>query len=174
MAASRPAYTLFELMLVMAVLVLAASITIPVISALRNPHLARAAADMVRARWADMRNRAMQEGRAYKFSVVENTGRFKIEPEEEAEGDGEEAPWIFEGELPEGVIFAKSPEPAPEGVDPTPGVQFETVAVYLPEGIARDDVVIYFGKDGGHSVGLRLRSLTGAVTTIDPRLEMQP
>ena len=38
-----------------------------------------AAADVVRARWADCRAKAQDESRPYRFSVIPDSGRFKIE-----------------------------------------------------------------------------------------------
>ena len=60
------------------------------------------------ARWADIRGRAMREGRPYKFSIIANTGQYKIEPEDASDpSDTDDDPLIFEGELPSKVIFTK-------------------------------------------------------------------
>ena len=65
----------------MAVILVAAAISIPAIDAMMSDGRLKGARDMVQARWADIRGRAMQEGRPYKFSVMYGTGKFKIEPE---------------------------------------------------------------------------------------------
>ena len=171
----RAGYTLLELMLVLVVLIVASAISIPVIDAMMADHRLKAARDMVRARWADIRGRAMKEGRPYKFSIIDNTGKFKIEPEDAdaaPDGDGDERPLVFEGELPEKVLFCKDETSfASEGFAPAAGAEYETVVVYLPEGIARDDYTLMFGIPGARPIGLRLRALTGAVTAIDSQIQ---
>src|ERR1700704_5905928 len=95
----RSGFTLFEMMLVMMVLLVAAAITIPAIDAMMSDGRVKADRDMVRARWADIRGRAMKEGRPYKFSIIDQTGKFKIEPEDgNAASDSDDPPLIFEGE----------------------------------------------------------------------------
>jgi hypothetical protein len=173
----RGGYTLFELVLVLALLVVAAALAFPLIEPMISENHVTASRDMVRARWAEMRGRAMAEGRAYRFAVTENTGRFRVAPDEEAYWSGradgqdeDERPLILEGELPEGVIFTTS-ESAFGGLTeaPAPGAEWGlVVAVYLSEGWAQDDAEVYFGKAGQRVLGLRLRALTGAVSAIEP------
>jgi prepilin-type N-terminal cleavage/methylation domain-containing protein len=162
----RAGFTLLELMLVMMIILVAAAISIPAIDAMMSDGRVKAARDMVRARWADIRGRAMKEGRPYQFSIISGTGKFKIEPEDpNAPSDTDESPLILEGELPEHVLFNLDAG----GAGPSAGSDYQALAVYLADGTARDDVRIMFGKaDGPASIGLQVRALTGAVTMIDP------
>jgi prepilin-type N-terminal cleavage/methylation domain-containing protein len=164
--ARRAGFTLFELMLVMMLILIAAALSIPAIDAMMADGRVKAARDMVRARWADIRGRAMKEGRPYKFLVISNTGKFKIEPEDpNAPSDTDEDPLVLEGELPETVLFHLDAG----GAAPTAGSDYQALAVYLADGTARDDVQIMFGTaDVPGKIGLQLRALTGAVTAIDP------
>jgi prepilin-type N-terminal cleavage/methylation domain-containing protein len=173
----RPGYTLIELALVLAVLVIVAALTFPLIEPMLSENNVTAAQDVVRARWAETRGRALEEGRAYRFAVTENTGKFRIAPDDDlywsgnmTDGTGaDDKPLILEGELPEGVLFTTSAS-AFHGATgaPAPGADWGlAVAVFLPNGQARDDAQIYFGKAGQRVLGLQLRSLTGAVTTVD-------
>src|SRR5437588_5623421 len=66
----RPAFTLFELVLVMAILVMLAAVATPTLDSLYGTFRVTAAADSIRAAWADARTHAMNEGCAYRFSVV--------------------------------------------------------------------------------------------------------
>ncbi len=110
MVNKRAGFTLFELMLVMAIILVAAAITIPAIDAMMSDGSLKAARDMVRARWADIRGRAMKEGRPYKFSTIDQSKKFKIEPEDSnAPSDSDEPPIIYEGELPGDIVFTKAP-----------------------------------------------------------------
>ncbi|MCI0680650.1 MAG: prepilin-type N-terminal cleavage/methylation domain-containing protein [Gemmataceae bacterium] len=174
----RHGYTLLELVLVLAVIVIVATLSMPAIDALLASNKVSAARDMVRTQWAEMRARALEEGRPYRFAVTENTGKFRVAPDDDAywggashqDQDPEDTPLIIEGELPEGVLFTTS-EAAFAGTElaPAPGPEWGlTIAVYLADGIARDDAEVYFGKAGQRALGLRLRGLTGAVTAIEP------
>src|SRR5262245_17091932 len=100
----RGGYTLFELVLVLALLVVAAALAFPLIEPMMAENDITAARDMVRARWAEMRGRAMAEGRAYRFAVTENTGKFRVAPDDDAYWSGradgqeeDERPLIVEG-----------------------------------------------------------------------------
>lgn len=182
----RHGYTLFEVVLVLAVILIAVSLSMPAIDALLASNKVAAARDMVRTQWAEMRARALEEGRPYRFAVTENTGKFRVAPDDDAywsggsrNQDADDKPLIIEGELPEGVLFTTS-EAAFAGTEqaPAPGPEWGlTVAVYLADGIGRDDAEVYFGKAGQRALGLRLRGLTGAVTAIEPSMnngEVQP
>ena len=182
----RSGYTLFELVIVLALIVVAAALSFPLIEPMLSENNVTAARDMVRARWAEMRGRAMAEGRAYRFAVTENTGKFRVAPDDDAYWSGQtdgqdedEKPLIVEGELPEGVLFT-STETAFTGATeaPAPGPDWGlVVAVYLSEGTARDDAKIYFGKAGQRVLGLQLRALTGAISATEPSSnaeEVQP
>src|SRR5262245_60065397 len=182
----RHGYTMFELVLVLAVILIAASLSMPAIDALLASNKVTAARDMVRTQWAEMRARALEEGRPYRFAVTENTGKFRVAPDADAYWSGggnqdrdEKPPLIFEGELPEGVLFTTSEAAfACTEQAPAPGPEWGlTIAVYLADGVGRDDATIFFGKAGQRAVGLRMRALTGAVTAIEPSRvdeEVQP
>src|SRR6516225_4148084 len=77
----RRGYTLLELMLVMAVMLMVGAMTVPMLyDSLYGDIKVTAAADKVRARWADCRWQAIEQGRPYRFAVIPNTGKFRIEP----------------------------------------------------------------------------------------------
>jgi len=73
---ARRAYTLFELLLVLVLLVLLAAIAYPTLDGVLATFRMTEAADMVRANWADARAYAMNEGRAYRFSVISAKATF--------------------------------------------------------------------------------------------------
>jgi prepilin-type N-terminal cleavage/methylation domain-containing protein len=169
MARPPSGFTLFELMLVMAIILVAAALTIPAIDAMMGDGRVKAARDVVRGKWADARGRAMREGRPYKFSIIENTGKYRVEPEDATQpsdgGDDSDVTYQDEGELPPQVLFTKDPNSV--GMASGAGSDYEVLVVYLPNGTARADVQVLFGKEGGRPIGLQLRGLTGAVTMID-------
>src|SRR5262245_36031751 len=81
MATPRPSFTLLEMVLVLALLVIMAAISLPAINEQYADYRVHAAADQVRARWADARTQAVNEGRAYRFAVVRNRGNFRVAPD---------------------------------------------------------------------------------------------
>lgn len=168
----RPGYTLFELMLVLAVLVIMAALAFPTLESMSGPFRLDQASDMVRARWAQGRSRAINEGRAYRFGVLANQGNFRLAPDGPEfwpsggkPGDG----LVEEGTLPKGVRFNMAePSQSQAGAAPSTngnnGGPWQTVATFLPDGSAQDDVEITFTTTGARPVALKLRALTGAVT----------
>jgi prepilin-type N-terminal cleavage/methylation domain-containing protein len=171
----RSGFTLLEIMLVVALMVIALTLALPALEPMMDRTRLTAARDMVRGRWADMRAQAMADGRNYRFAVTENTGRFRIAPDDNiywtgnAPSQEDEPPLILEGELPTGVRFATSDAAfADENAAPSPGEEWGVVlAIYQADGSARDDAEVWFGKAGSRPLGLRLRALTGAVTSVD-------
>ena len=165
----RRGYTLFELVLVLALVVVAASLTFPLAESLLKPNRINAASDLIRAQWAEMQFRAMSEGRAYRFLAIDKTGKFRIEPDDGDPGSPTSDGWIYEGELPEDVVMVKDEGALMAATTAlTPGTEYEVVAVYLPDGTARNDVLLSFGLPGIRPLTLQIRALTGAVSFFDP------
>src|SRR5690349_19359062 len=81
MVRRRPGFTLFELVLVLAVMVVVAAISYPSIDSVFNSYKVGTGADAVRAGWAKARAQAMNDGIPYRFSVMPNTGNFRIAPD---------------------------------------------------------------------------------------------
>src|SRR5690348_16660356 len=77
----RRAYTLFELLLVLALLIVMAAIAYPTLDSLYADFRLSSAADQVRACWAEGRAHAVEEGRPYRFAVVPERGNFRIAPD---------------------------------------------------------------------------------------------
>jgi Tfp pilus assembly protein FimT len=178
----RSAYTLFELVVVMALALIVAGMATPL--ALQHRHedvKVTAAADVVRARWADCRAKAQDESRPYRFSVIPDTGKFKLEPvggnsllghsmvaaNQDASADAHS----MEDSLPTGVRFGTKDHPASTSGPEAGGGEYVVVAVFMPDGTAQDDVEINFGARGAGNVILRLEASTGTVSS--ERMENQ-
>jgi prepilin-type N-terminal cleavage/methylation domain-containing protein len=171
-------FTLMELVLTMSIMVIVGALAAPMMfSSLYGDTKVTAGADMVRARWADCRAQALEESRPYRFAVVPNSGKFKVEP---YQGSLENADTAFlnndsspnspgvviEDVLPEGVRFGTKDQPVDANSNEATGSDYVTIAIFLPDGSAQDDVEITFGAKGSTVVTLRLRAYTGSVTTI--------
>jgi hypothetical protein len=167
-------------MLVLALLVILAAIAYPSLDTLLGTFRMNAAADMIRAQWADSRAYAMNEGQAYRFAVVSGKGNFRVAPDnpdywsgnDPAAPDPTNPPLVVDDALPRGVRFAtpdnyqttmdSGDSAMPVGtVDPN---SWTTIVTFLPDGTTKEDVEIVFTGNGARPLDIKLRALTGAVT----------
>jgi prepilin-type N-terminal cleavage/methylation domain-containing protein len=164
----RRAFTLFELLLVLALVVILAGIALPYIDSMYADSRVTAAVDQVKARWASARAHAIREGRPYRFAIVVNGNNFRVAPDDAdfwgngggpATPDGQEPPLVVEEGLPNGITFTDNGGAGAEGSGWTP------VAVFLPDGTARDDVEIVMRGNNTRPQLVKLRGLTGSVTS---------
>src|SRR5438094_6737810 len=84
----RRGVTIFEMVVVLAILIVAAAVATPTLRSLSGGTPLNAAADTVKARWAEARSRAVAEGRPYRFAIMENTGKFRVAPDSPEFWDG--------------------------------------------------------------------------------------
>lgn len=173
----RNGYTLLELMLVLALIVVAGGITFSLADVMLNSNKAAAAQDQIRAALVKLRSRAMAEGRAYTFQVMNNAGQYKIAPDVESEltANSEDPPFQQETKLPEGVLFVKQKESLYGKSTPLGGSTYETAVIFHPDGTASEDAVLIFGVQGQTARAIRIRGLTGSIQQYDLNgQEVQP
>src|SRR5262245_26003542 len=77
----RAGFTLFEVVLVMAVLVIAAALTYPSLKGMYGYFKVHGAVDSVRAAWAQARAHAIEEGRPYRFAVEPDGSHYRVAPD---------------------------------------------------------------------------------------------
>ena len=169
----RRAFTLFEILLVLAIVVMLASLTIPAVQTMLTDSRVVASADIVRGRLADTRSRALDDGRPWRFACVPNTGVFQLAPETSSAWDSvamepDEQADLVRDELPPGIIFAQSSSDI-LGANQAgaPGAGWVTIGTYLADGTARDDVTFYFGHAGVSPLCVQLRGMTGTAVIQD-------
>jgi prepilin-type N-terminal cleavage/methylation domain-containing protein len=189
----RSAFTLMEMVLVLAIMGIIMAVSFPAINSYYGGIRARAGADTVRAAWMQARLRAMEEGRAYRFAILPGESAFRIAPDDARYWAGGEAPAGEEGQapplimasnLPGGVVFTSvdegvSPDELLTGTEATQMTsaqdvspeQFQRVVVFLPDGTADQDVSIVFRHLGGPPLLLNLRGLTCTTTATRPAQE---
>jgi len=175
----RRGFTLFEIILVMAVLVILAGLSYPSLENMYGYYRVQAAADTLRGNWAEARTRAMEEGRPYRFAVVLGKGNFRVAPDgaefwagsDAAPADSGTPPLIASDALPKGIRFRRVDGPRGDAdsntIVPTEGIdpgQWSPLATFLPDGTARDDVAIVLEAEGARPVVVKLRALTGGVS----------
>jgi len=166
---------LFEMIVVLAILVIAAAIATPTLQSLSGGGTTlNAAADTVKARWAEARARAVAEGRPYRFAIMENTGKFRVAPDSSEfwdgttasaspNGDGTRPPLVIEDKLPQEMRFMASPDAS--GAAQGQSSDWTCPIVFMPDGCAQQDGQIVFGGSGGRPLVLRIKAATGVATT---------
>jgi Tfp pilus assembly protein FimT len=161
------------LALVVAMLVILAAIAYPVVDNMYASSRLNAASDTIRARWSDARTRAMEERRAYRFSIKDNTGTFRLAPDsaefwDDGEGTDEigsdQPALVLEGSLPDRVYFGAGDATAAAGSESAQ--QWRTLVTFLADGTASDDVEVNFATQGARTVTLKLRATTGCAMTV--------
>jgi Tfp pilus assembly protein FimT len=166
----RPAYTLLELILTMAVIAMTAAVTVPSLDSMYPSYKMNASIDAVRGAWALGRAHAIEEGRPYRFAVAPGGDSYQLSPDDApadggqpSDSDQSKPPFQLKDHLPQGVNFALAQEDGQQSQSPqTDGLS--TVAVFLPDGTARDDAEVRFQVKGAQPKTLKLRGLTGGVT----------
>lgn len=182
---ARHALTLVEVLLVLALLVVLASLAGPALVRPFAGQRLRAAADQVRTEWAAARLEAIKSGRVYVFRYVPGTGDFSVESQVTPEaqvGDGAvddpEHPGVPVDEfdlaakvyhLPEGVIFAggesgydsRAQTVARDG-GPIAGPSNQSI-LFFADGTATSAVLSLENREGS-AIELSLRGITGVAT----------
>src|SRR5215211_2241052 len=164
----RPGFTLIEVLLVVAIILALGAVAYPTLSAMYGDVRLKAAADEVRAAFTEARAQAIEDGRAYRFSVEPGTGRFRVAPDADEFWDGsgggsadENAPppHIQDGTLPNGITFEVG-----SGDLPSDGA-WTAVIVFHPDGTCGHDVEVTLREDDDSTpVVVRVRAMTGAVS----------
>ncbi len=80
---TRRGYTLFELLVVLALLILLTALVLPSAEAFRSGPRQRAAADVIRGELSVARSRAMEEGRPYRVALSADNTRIRRAPDDE-------------------------------------------------------------------------------------------
>jgi prepilin-type N-terminal cleavage/methylation domain-containing protein len=174
----RRGYTLVEITLVLALIVILGAIGYPSIDAMYAGVKVEAATDAVRGAWSEAQAHAINEGRPYRFAVVPGKGNFRVAPDSEEYWGGSTPAYnpddpaiVNEGTLPTGIPFAMGGSGPPAASNDTvlspgsvsPG-QWVTAAIFLPDGTAQDDVDLPLELAGARPAIVHLRALTGVVT----------
>jgi len=149
---NRRAYTLLELMLVLALVVILAALVYPSFDAMYGQYKLSAAADSAKAGMTNARAQAIEEGQPYRFAIVPGKGNFRVAPHSQAYWTGGDPPvadgghplYAHEDSLPQGIVFVDSDQAVASEDSQTaldegavPPTQWKTVAVFLPDGTAR-------------------------------------
>lgn len=162
----RPGYTLLEVILVMAILIILMAVSLPTMYSMYGDTRIRGAADEIRGAWAEARTRAIDTGNPFRFAVEKDKDKYRIAPDGPEFWDGSKGPSEENsddgnakiGSLPHGITF----EP-PSGAHEDGG--WVSVAIFLPDGTCKEDAKVVV-REGGEplAIVLRVRGLTGVVS----------
>ena len=174
----RPAFTLLEVILVMAIIIVMMAVAVPTLDGLRGDTYLRGASDEVREAWANARSQSIEDGIPYQFSVQQGTTKYKVSPDSsQSSGSGgstsantsnngtvQKTAYVSEGELPNGILFNP-----PSGA--TDGSGWCVVVTFLPDGTVKpydnstEDPHIDLNEAGSHVIlTVSVRPLTGTVS----------
>ena len=172
----RKAFTLLEVLLVMAIIVIIMAVAYPSMEAWWADARVQGAADEVRGAWAEARVRAIDSGIPYRFAVKPDSERYRIAPETAEFWDGNtdsgsdvvsDDGKVLIGSLPKDIVFKMNTE-APE----TAG-GWMVVATFLPDGTSKDNAEVHIAqKDGSYPIVVSVRSLTG-ITRVQPQKQRE-
>ena len=137
----RGGFTLMELLLVLAVLVIITALAMPSLSGAMANQKLRKAGDLVRSEFARARNRSMRTGRIHVFRYLPGTGEYSLEP------------WYADDDFLESNV--QTVGMAPVNAD---AVSSETVYVQLPDGITFSGLQVEFDARAMETVGEAMQS----------------
>ena len=164
MIARRNGHTLLEVLIVVGILVVVAGISLPMIKPMMANRQKDAAADVVRARWSELKRKAVNNNRAYTFEIKEETGNFRCVAEmEDSFDEGEDAALAQEQpELPGKIKFGRPDSSAPSNGGWT------KIVTFLPDGTAKtfsdDGYAKLTFSNGSNSLTLKVHGATGMVS----------
>jgi prepilin-type N-terminal cleavage/methylation domain-containing protein len=171
--ARRSAFTIIELMVVMAIVLMLAAILVPSLMGFWGNNRSKAAVDLVTGRLSDARGAAISQGRAYRVSASPDGLQIRVAPDE--------------SEMPEEVIAEASTglidrtDSLPKGVVLTPITAGEpssdgwtTLVTFLPDGTCRElGSEFQLAEPDNVAQVVRIRGLTG-VWTVNPATAANP
>jgi Tfp pilus assembly protein FimT len=143
----RKGTSLFEIIVVMAIVLIAVAIAVPSLQSMMGDTPVKAAADQVKSRWAEARAKAIEQGKPYRFQITDSN-RYRVAPDDDFDGDGG-----LNDKLPQDVSFGT----------PENGSQDGNVSIlFLPDGTATSDIELPLNGQGCAPVTLKLNKTTGA------------
>ena len=184
-SSARGGFTLMELLIVLAVIVLVSAIALPLIQKPLQRQEIQKAANAVRTKLFRARIGAMSSSHTYAFQYLCRSGDYRLAPADDASAspgeiasnsggpgatpDAGDGPRPESGSLPEGIHFMPDNTPDPDASDPeaenapqNSGDGWSDPIMFYPDGTTSDARFIV-ASDRGFAVHITLRSVTGNV-----------
>lgn len=164
----RPGFTLLELTLVLAMILILGAFTVPSLGGLKGNADQRGAADAVRARIADARGLAMEHGTPYRLALSADGTRLRVGPDAADFGSGgaaevaTSAARVIETPLEKATAAVEDAEAASDGA-------WVTIGTFLPDGTCREDnVTVAVSEANFPPLRVQLRGVTGGSRILRP------
>lgn len=164
-------YTLIEIIVVMALIALLGAILVPTLTSVEGDRPIKAAGDLIRARMAEARSRAMDDGITYRLALSQDGRRVRVAPDDPAftdagpHDDDTAGPLISDNVLPKTVTARVISDEAGDATVDQFG--WTRIATFEPLGTCRETVVeLELTQPGTYALIVRLRGLTGSVQMI--------
>lgn len=165
----RRGYTILELLVVVATLLILGSVAVPSIFGLQGDTRSKAAADLIRSRMNDARAKAMEDGRPYRLALSSDFLHLRLAPDATGSAaapqgnDDGTGDVVLEDNLPEGVTAQVLLSQDEQSTQDQAG--WIRVATFLPDGTCKEDSIeVETVETGVTPFVIRLRGLTGAVS----------
>ena len=188
----RRGFTLLEVMLVLGVLAVFASMAVPSVMRMFHQQKLTESAERVRMLAASARIRAIESGLIYQFCYEPNGSRFVVVPFESNHASGTNgsgtaaAPVVLSsraaGRMQDGIVFgtppgaagavglASSMKLASSSLEGLPnaselaGCNWSTPILFHPDGSANMDIEIVIHDPHSQQISIRVRAFTGSVS----------
>jgi Tfp pilus assembly protein FimT len=172
---NRRGFSLLELIAVLVALIALGALLMPTLSGMRGNTRTRAGVDVVQTYISKAREKAIEDGCAYRLAISADGKRVRIAPDTyEAMGelptidddDGTNSgPVIREDDLPAGVTALLVVGEDDFIAQDQSG--WKRVATFMPDGTCKEDTVeIRVEEPGVSPMTLRIKGITGSCTTI--------
>lgn len=165
----RAGYTLLELMVVLAIVVILGSVLLQTMSGQEGDTRIKAAADDVTGEVGMARAKAMEQGRSYRLSISQDGTKLRVAPDDadavESQAEDAPKPFISEKEMPTEVTLA------PMSIETANADSngFQRLATFLQDGTCKEDIVQFeIRQPGVNPLVVEIRGLTGHVT-VNPK-----
>jgi len=177
---ARRGYTILELLVVLALLVILGAAILPSISGITGNVRQKAASDLVRARMAEARAKAMETNQPYRVSLSDDGSRIRVAPDDpQYATTPADRPAGYQSKVTEDAIEKASAHVLIDPNDPPPerdASGWTTVATFLPDGPCREaNVTVEVREKNYPPIRIRIRGVTGAtkLLPVDPNVKSQ-
>ena len=176
---ARRGYTILELMAVLAILVILGAVVVPTMQSYYSNTRQKAAADGIRARLADARAKAAEQGTWFRLAINSDKTRIRLAPDgpDFASLPADDPPAfnsrVTEDKFEDGVTA----EPVFDSDDQmvTDSAGWITIATVGPDGTCKEDGVLIRVKERDFTpIDIRVRGVTGTAKFVRPKSGSQP